>query len=113
MVADIAAVVRLAFGASPTGFEGTTSVLRPTFRANQPTTPGVAGGRAGRAFRGPSCGDDSGEPASRGPVVFGAAFSTFWTVNLWRGERLDPMTLNLAPLAEHRNSTLLSSITSG
>ncbi len=90
-----------------------TSVLRPTIRANQPTTPGAAGGSAGEAFRGFGCGGDLGEPASRGPVAFGTAFSTFWTVNLWRGERLDDMTLNLAPLAEHLNSTLLSSIVSG
>jgi len=84
------------------------STLRPTTRDNQPSTPGVDGERARRAFR-----DDVGELASTVLFASGAAFSTFWTVNLWRGERLDPMTLNFAPLAAHRNSTLLSSITSG
>jgi hypothetical protein len=33
--------------------------------------------------------------------------------NLWSGDRLDDMTLNRAPLLEHRNSTSLSSIVSG
>jgi hypothetical protein len=113
VVTEIAVPVTRSFGSSLGGLARAISVLRPTIRANQPATRGAGGVRAGRAFRGARCGDDLGEPVSRGPVAFATAFSTFWTVNLWRGERLDDMTLNLAPLREHLNSTLLSSIASG
>jgi hypothetical protein len=108
VVVETATGVGRSFGAPFIGFAVTMSPFRPIIRANQPPR-GAAVAGAWREFR---TEDDADEPTS-GERAALMAFSIFWTVNLWRGERLDDMTLNLAPLAEHLNSTLLSSITSG
>jgi hypothetical protein len=94
-------------------FEGMTSALRPTIRANQRLTLGAASLKDGATAWSAGCSEEGAGSGEEGRAAPGTAFLISWTTNLWRGDRLDDMTLNRAPLIEHLNSTSLSSIASG
>src|ERR1700729_2767320 len=85
------------------GFEGTTSDLSPTIRANQPPTLGAASGTGGAPASCPGCCEEENGSASAGRLAPSVALLIFWITNLWSGDRLDDMTLNRAPLFAHRN----------
>jgi len=102
------------FGASAeTDPEEITLTLRAAIRANN-LPIFVAGNREDAATTSGStaCGkvehDSLGERAA-----VGATFLISLTMNLWSGDRREEVTVNRAPLFEHRNSTSLNSTVSG
>ena len=76
------------FGAAAAGIEGTTFVLRPTIRANQPPTFGAASGKAAAAAVSAGCCEEKGGAVSGGRPAAGTAFlisglQTYGAATVW------------------------------
>jgi hypothetical protein len=92
---------------------GSLTTFRPVSLEIQPRPLGSARAIGSGAVSIAGCCVADTESRSAVDGASGAGLVIFWITNLWRGERLDDMTLNRAPLIEHLNSTSLSSIVSG
>jgi hypothetical protein len=87
------------------------AALRPATLANHPPTLGTANQEDGATALPVGCGEGPGS-VDRGRLA-ADAFAISWITNSWRGDRLVEVTVERAPLFEHRNSTSLNSTVSG
>ncbi len=91
----------------------TRLVLRPAIRANHPTIYEAGSGKDGKTASGGTACGEAGDDSIGGRVAAEAAFVISLITNLWSGDRREQVTVNRAPLFEHRNSTSLNSTVSG
>jgi hypothetical protein len=96
-------------GIAADDIKGITSALRPTNCASHRPTLGARSAKEGVTVSIVGWCGAEGRSAAGERLASGAGFLIFWITNLWRGGRLNDMTLNRAPLIAHLNSTSLSS----